>query len=325
MYLCDNNYAYIAGISIISLLDNNKDAAEISIYIVEDGVDEENKLKLREIVDKYQRHITFIHKPSLKPLLGEKIELHWWIENVFSRVFLQEVFKDYPELERIIYIDCDTLVLGRISDLWSIELEDYIAAGVCEAMGDYHKKAIGLKPEANYFNAGMFLINLSKWRSCNIDKKASDFVQAHDGKLEYADESVINGVLSSEIMRLNPKYNVTSLTIYFNEKELKRYRKSFFTHSEEERKEALNDPRIIHFTSTYVDNRPWVEGCHHPFKDKWDYYKSKSPWSIYSLSKDKRSKMKKIARCLAMMIPKKLRIEVTGFIHAYIKPLKYII
>ena len=323
MYLCDNNYAYIAGISILSLMDNNKDADNITIYIVEDRVDNDNISKLKEIVSEYGREIVFIPKPDLRPYLGDKIELHWWIENVFSRVFLQEVFKDYPDIDRILYIDCDTLVLGSLDDLWNIELGDFVGAGVCEAMGNLHKKAIGLDEDDNYYNAGMFLIDMIKWKSLDIDRKASEFVRRKKGQLEYADESVLNGILSKKIIRLSPKYNLTSLTVYFTEDELKRYRKSFFTYPESQRQEALSDPRIVHFTSTYLDNRPWVTDCHHPFSKKWNEYKEKSPWCEHSVSRDNRSLKKKIARNLVMCLPRSIRIEVTGFIHAYVKPLKY--
>ena len=136
---------------------------------------------------------------------------------------------------------------------------------------------------------------------------------------------MLNGVLSKNIIRLEPKYNITSLTVYFTEKELKKYRKSYFTYTESQRQEALNDPRIVHFTSTYLDNRPWVIDCNHPFSGKWNAYKEKSPWRELNLSKDNRSVKKKIARNMVMCLPKPIRIEFTGFIHAYIKPLKYLI
>ena len=184
MYLCDNNYAYIAGISILSLMDNNQDADNITFYIIEDGVDDYNKSKLVQIVNEYGRDIIFIPKPNLKPFLGERIELHWWIENVFSRVFLQEVFKDYPDIDRLLYIDCDTLILGNLKELWNVKLEgDFVGAGVCEAMGSLHKKAIGLSKEDNYYNAGMFLIDMVKWRSLDIDQKATVFVQKYNGNM----------------------------------------------------------------------------------------------------------------------------------------------
>ena len=190
MYLCDDAYVHIAGISIISLLENNKKADFINIYLVGDKISDANREKLIRTVERYNRNLIILNKPNLKVLIGCQVEMHWWIENVFSRVFLGEVFKDYPEVERIIYIDCDTLVVGSLKELWEIELGNDIAAGVLEAMGNLHKKAIGLKNSDPYFNAGVFLIDINKWRKFNYDQKASAFIKSMNGKMEYADESV---------------------------------------------------------------------------------------------------------------------------------------
>ena len=296
MYLCNDGYADIAGISILSLLDNNQMMDEINIFLVEDAISKENKEKLQEIVNNFNRIIVFIPKPNIKRLLGQSVELHWWIENVFSRVFLEEVFKDYQDVDKLLYIDCDTLIVGSLKDLWELKLGTYVGAGVCEAMGNLHKHAIGLKQDDKYFNAGVFLIDVNKWRERKLDLAAREFVTKVNGRMEYADESVLNGILSKDMMQLSPKYNMTSLLFYFSSNEVKKYRKSKINYSEEERQCALNDPRIIHFTSTYLDVRPWVEGCNHPYVERWRNYKEKSPWSNERIKEDTRSKKKKIAR-----------------------------
>ena len=164
MYLCDDSYAMIAGVSICSLLDNNLDIDEINIFLVVESISECNRKKLQQMVDSYDRKLFFIAKPNIKELLGCDLEMHWWIENVFSRVLLQEVLKDYPFVHRLIYIDCDTLIVDSIRDLWEMDIQDRIGAGVCEAMGNWHKKAIGLDKADHYFNAGVFLINIDQWR-----------------------------------------------------------------------------------------------------------------------------------------------------------------
>ena len=152
MYLCNDSYAMIAGISICSLLDNNSDVDEINIFLVADDITENNREKLREIADRYNRTLFFLPKPNVKELLGCDLDVHWWIDNVFSRVLLQEVLKEYRYVHRIIYIDCDTLIVGSIKDLWELDIQEGIGAGVCEAMGNWHKKAIGLAKTDNYFN-----------------------------------------------------------------------------------------------------------------------------------------------------------------------------
>ena len=325
MYLCDDNYAMIMGISLLSLLDNNKDIETINIFLVTDNVSDFNIKKIDRCVKLYNRNLFIIEKPNIKELLGCDVTMHWWIENVFSRVFLGEVFKEYQEIKKLIYIDCDTLIVGSLRDLWNLDLENQIGAGVCEAMGTFQKSAIGMSERENYFNAGMFLIDLAKWRENDIDIKASDFVKRRRGKLEYADESVLNGVLSSNLKRISPKYNLTSLSVYFTINELKIYRKSYFNYSENERQEALDDARIIHFTSTYLDVRPWMEGCQHPYTDKWLEYKKMSFWAEEPLMQDNRSIKKKLAGKIVLMLPGYLRLHMTGVIHTYIKPFKYVL
>lgn len=325
MYLCNDSYAMIAGVSIYSLLDHNLDIDEINIFLVVEDVKSDSCKKLQDIVDLYHRKIFFVSKPDMRELLGHNVEMHWWIENVFSRIFLGEVLKDYKFVHRLIYIDCDTLVVGSIKDLWELDLQGSIGAGVCEAMGNLHKKAIGLSKNDNYFNAGMFLIDIDRWRLENKDEQAKEFIKRVKGKLEYADESVLNGILAREMLRLSPKYNLTSLSFYFTNKELLKYRKSYINYTEEELTEALNDARIVHFTSTYLDVRPWVEGCRHPYTQKWRDYKEKTPWKSRALGKDSRNVAKRIVRKVVMIIPSKLRLGVTGFIHAYVKPLKYVL
>lgn len=324
MYQCDDKFAYIAGISILSLLENNRDVDDIHIYLVGDAISDVNKQKLFQTVNEYNREITILEKPCFDKIISFKLEAYGWIENVFSRVFLGEVFKSYPEVEKLIYIDSDTLVVGSLKDLWELNLEDRLAAGALEAMGNFHKYIIGLKASAPYYNSGVFLVNLDKWKEEGYDQKSNEFIAKSKGRLEYVDESVLNGIGSGKMEIISPKYNLTSLSIYFDIKEVTKYRKPKFHYTEEERQEALKDARIVHFTSTFMDVRPWVEGSRHPYAKVWKEYKSKSMWSDTPMQKDNRSKKKILSRKLAMMLPHDMRLACTGFIHAYIKPLKYI-
>lgn len=325
MYLCDDAYVHIAAVSLISLLENNKEADDIHIFIVGEEISEDNKKRLYKTVDLYGRDLIILEKPDIKKLAGCKVEKHWWIQNVFSRIFLGDVFKNYPNMKKLLYIDCDTLIVGNISDLWETDLGDYVAAGVLEAMGSFHKKAIGLRRQDPYFNAGMFLVDVSKWRNENYDKKAADFIQKVNGKMEYADESVLNAIAATNMKVVSPKYNLTSLSFYFSPEEVLTYRKPHFHYSEGEMKEALEDARIIHFTSSFMDVRPWVKGSIHPYARQWEQLKNNSMWSDLPIGKDNRSVKKRMAAKLVMLLPVKVRLSVTGFLHAYIKPLKYVI
>ena len=136
---------------------------------------------------------------------------------------------------------------------------------------------------------------------------------------------VLNGILAKNMKVLPLKYNITSLSVYFNIDEVTMYRKPSFHYSEIERDESLTDARIIHFTSTFMDVRPWVKGSKHPYAVKWKKIKEQSLWSDFTQQEDNRNLQKKMGIYLALLLPKKIRIFITGIIHAYIKPLKYVL
>ena len=52
VYASDNNFAEILGISMISLFENNSDCSEIVVYILDDGINEDNKAKLLFVAEK---------------------------------------------------------------------------------------------------------------------------------------------------------------------------------------------------------------------------------------------------------------------------------
>ena len=60
MYLTDNNYVVFAGVSIISLFENNKDIENINVYVIDDSISEKNKKIYLDIANKYKRNIIFL-------------------------------------------------------------------------------------------------------------------------------------------------------------------------------------------------------------------------------------------------------------------------
>jgi lipopolysaccharide biosynthesis glycosyltransferase len=65
--------------------------------------------------------------------------------------------KVFPELDRILTIDHDTIILGDISELWELPMDDCYAAGAREP---YWSRVYG----SCYVNAGVLMWNLRKMR-----------------------------------------------------------------------------------------------------------------------------------------------------------------
>ena len=60
VYASDDNYAEIMGVSMLSLFENNKDTSEIVVYVLDSQIRNDNKQKLQQIADIYNRQLNFI-------------------------------------------------------------------------------------------------------------------------------------------------------------------------------------------------------------------------------------------------------------------------
>lgn len=150
MYATDENYAEIAGVSIESLLDNNRDVSELVVYVVVDKISRESEKRLTNTARKYNRKIVFIPKPDIRKLTGTDLLTLRWSDSAFLRLYLDIVFKVFPEVKKALYLDCDTMILDSLEPLWNTDISDCLGAAVLECMGNWHKRIVGAKP-TNHF------------------------------------------------------------------------------------------------------------------------------------------------------------------------------
>lgn len=325
MYASDDNYAEIMGVSILSLLESNKDVAHIRLFIVEDGICEENRKKLRGMAEGFDREIEFIKKPDIRKKLGVELTTLRWSDSTYSRLFLQELFAPYPEVHKLLYLDCDSLVVGNLQDLWNTDISAFLGAACLECMSNLHKRIIGMKKTGNYINAGMMLLNVDRWIEEGIQQVAIDFIRRYKGKTEYVDQGVINGTVSNRFLLVNPRYNLTSLAYDFTYKEMQIYRKPQFGYSEEEWGNAVSHPVVIHFTTSFLSVRPWFAGSMHPYAANWKQIHDRSPWADCPCRVLKDRSRRDRREAVFRKIPRGLAVWIAGLLHAYVKPILYLL
>lgn len=320
VYASDDNYADILGTSMLSLLENNKESESIDVYILDDGIKADNKKKLLSIAEKYNRKLIFVSIPNLHALAG--VEIHTnerWSLSTFSRLFLEGLLPQ--EVEQVIYLDCDILVNSSLEEMYNTDLGDYYCGGVADCLSDGHKSNIGLSSDDYYINAGVMLISLKNWRKAKLCEKFISFLNKYGGNTPYVDQGVINGIIGKNIMPLSLKYDVYTAIFDFSYNDLIKYRKPSKYYSEKEVYDAKENPVIIHFTTSFLSLRPWIENCNHPYVSEWLRYKAMSPWADAPLRKDKRSKMKKLAIGIYKLLPNSVAVCLAGFLHANIVPM----
>lgn len=224
---CDNNYAKYAGVVIASALANANQEDNLSFYILDGGIEEGKKSEILELKSIKDCNINFIQIDETMFEDYKKVKTHNYLSiAAYYRLKLSSLL---PNIDKIIYFDCDIIVNSSLKELFETELGDNIVAGV----RDINKRM--LKKNPNYVNSGMLVMDLKKIREQNIEQQLYDYTIANFENINMGDQQIINEVLIGRIKVVDDEWNVQS---------------SNFTN----RSSYTKHPRVIHYVAK---RKPW--------------------------------------------------------------------
>ncbi|MBR5361600.1 MAG: hypothetical protein IK123_11990, partial [Lachnospiraceae bacterium] len=139
LYPFDNNYAPFAGISMTSLLENNRDAGCIRIYVLGFDLSDDNIERLRATAGKYNREIIFIDpKPVEEFIKTLDMPSYRGAVVAVARLLVTRFIPD--TVRRLLYLDSDTVITGNLGGLIDADLGGKPVGMVCDSVaGDYKK------------------------------------------------------------------------------------------------------------------------------------------------------------------------------------------
>ena len=151
---CDNNYIKHAGVVIASILDNSLKSEILNFYILGLDLSSENKTKILSLKQIRSCNIYFI-EPDINTFSEfESLKTHAYITlPAYFRLKLPTIL---PNIERVIYLDCDTVVNTNLGELYNTNLEGKPLAGVIDINKRKQKKLPG------YINSGVLVLDLNK-------------------------------------------------------------------------------------------------------------------------------------------------------------------
>lgn len=291
LYCTDDNYSMITGISIISLLENNC-GRNITIHVIMDNVSGINKDRLLEIGYRYNVTIKQYEMPDWNSILSVDIDVQMWSLSAFSRLFINKVITE--PVDRILYLDCDIMVTDDISDFYiNTDLKDYWAAGVQDCLSIFKCNA-GFKSYDKYYNSGVLLLNEVLIRKDGVEQMFADYIQKLNGKVPYADQTVINAVMAGHIKDVHPRYNVMTPLFVFAYDNMALMNDYSNYYAKKEINDAIHNPALVHFTNGCYVGRPWHKGCLHPLTSEYIRYKSISSWANVPFLEFKQSKWRRL-------------------------------
>lgn len=267
----ENNYAPLLTISIVSFLENNcKDFDEINVFILNDGITNQNIEKIKKILNKYNCNISFIKTKNIENLNIVSLER----DNIasfttYARLFIGSLLPE--NIDKIIYFDCDILNVDSLKKLWDMDISDYYCAAVLNCCNTTVQKMLDISEEDNYINAGMLYINLKKWREDNVEEKFIEFIMNNQNRFYQHDQGILNNVLGNKIKIISPRYNLQGYFQYMSYKVSKKFScidNEYY--SKEIMDDARKNPIFLHFCAANFF-RPW-QNEKHPYAKLYREY-----------------------------------------------------
>lgn len=198
IYGADRNYRHHLFSSIVSFL-NYHDSIEVKFYVINSDFTSLDFDKInKKIIYQNAQVIDFkINDTSLKNL---KLSHHFKIANYY-RLFIPFLPIDFG-----LYLDADTIINGSLEKLYQSDLKNNIIGAVKESV-IYDFSLLNLPLNPGYFNSGVMLCNIDKWRQNDVSNQVIEFVKTYPDKIMYVDQCGLNYILKNKWLPLESKFN----------------------------------------------------------------------------------------------------------------------
>jgi lipopolysaccharide biosynthesis glycosyltransferase len=251
VFCFDRNFANYAAVATFSAFKNKSPDVFLKIYWVVPSEDLCVIGKLKELLRDKNLDIILIKAES-------SIFSDWKTFNhVPSSMYLRLLIADLIDEDKVIYLDCDLLVLQDIGELFTENLGTNYVAGVVDSIGGPSTQVPGLSPDS-YINTGVMLMNLKELRKNNFLENS---IAIHNNLKKYitwGDQCVINKFSLGKKTILDKKWNYQIVTEKIKQLDFKK---------------IISDKnvKIVHFLGAI---KPWQKWCNPViFEFWWEYAK----------------------------------------------------
>lgn len=209
-------YAKFVGTSLCSIWENTQSLV-VAHVLHDDTLTEDNKNRLIALTEAYGQKICFYNiltDPAVKDFIGKINQIYLpQYQGMLFRFAMGAVLPAH--IQRVIYLDADTIVHMDIAKLWNEDLgDDHIAAVSDSAVAILPTELvpivvkIGLVPQDKYFNSGVLLMDMdffSGYRQITDD--VIDFLLQDGINTDYPDQDFLNCAFYESCRLLPIEYN----------------------------------------------------------------------------------------------------------------------
>ena len=264
-FAVDNYYIPFLSVTLKSLSDH---ASQDNIYVIKIlyiDISEENQEKLKKY-EKENISIEFVDlNYYIDKIKGKLYTRDYYQKSTYFRLFIPDL---YPQYNKALYLDSDTLILDDIANLYNIDIGNNLLGAIPDKavqtvpeFQEYVEKVVGVASYKKYFNAGILVMNLDELRKFKFQEK---FLYLLD-TIKYSvaqDQDYLNRLCKGRVKIINESWNVMPI---------------------DHLKVNLENIKLIHYNLNY---KPW-HFDNILYKDFfWDYAKKTEYYQVIKNIKD---------------------------------------
>lgn len=208
-YACDDNFVKYTVVSLCSMIENASKAHDYRVYILHTNISPEMQQKVLALENE-QFTISFENVTDYLETVSERLPIRdYYSKTTYYRLFIAEMF---PQYQKAIYIDSDTVVQGDISRMYLTDIGScYVGACHEQAMvqedayGTYVEEVVGVE-RSFFFNAGVLLINCEQFRNHKVLEKFITLLGAYNFVVTQ-DEDYLNVICKDRVFWLDQRWN----------------------------------------------------------------------------------------------------------------------
>lgn len=214
-YCIDQNYLLPLAVSMRSLADTLNEGATIDVHILHSELAAGSKEKVISAIGKNNLSLRW-HSVDASVVKDLPFGLHFSSANYF-RLLLPTILPE--SIHVVAYVDADTIWRASATGLFACYDPKFELQACLDFTGTIGNPLIrlenpnhfGLSPDAPYFNSGLLLMNLQKWRHESLAEKILLFGKNHPEALWLVDQTAINLVLAGKIGKLPSHWNAQTV------------------------------------------------------------------------------------------------------------------
>lgn len=287
-FATDRHFIHHTTIALYSLLAQS--TRPVVATILFDDVAEADREKLLLSCEKVGHKIDFVQVDAESisdlPVMSPRMS-----RAAYFRLLLPEVLQH--DIETVLYLDSDILCLGDIAPLWEIDISNRALGAVREPV--YRptnsflrwrdifpgRQAVRRLHLAEYFNSGVLLINMRRWREQRISERTLAWRRDGRNLTRLHDQDALNATVGGDWAQLSARWNFGPTFLARTQFGSKRNRKQL-------------DPIIVHFCGSmewigranrnlyrqYVRDSEWAGSARafFPFLPRWNFKSQIKSW-----------------------------------------------